>query len=153
MLGFGAEETTISLMQIIGDDTLFIPYDSLINADTVISNKIDYFIFDGKKFDWINCDRFINEENLVDFNVIIDSVEYFTAYAVLNSYNSVLPIYENNSILKLPRNTMTTIVTLGYKDDKLCYGEEKVEIQDNGSVKVALIEKNSDYIKTRINQL
>ncbi len=172
MLGYGAVETTVSLMQIVGNDTLLLPYDSTLQVNTIVrdtissfdftsldttdtayNNQIDYFIFKSTKFGWINCDRFFSENDLVDFTVNMDSINSPLAYVVLAAYNSVLPVYKNNINLRLPNNTTATIIAIDSKNDKLYFGEEKVKIVDGQKVKVSLSEEDLDFIKKRITQL
>lgn len=109
-----------------------------------IKNKIDtYFkanLFSLDKFGWINCDAFLEFENLVDYDVVCEDKNVLF-YTIFTNSNTLLlgEVAEENiyKLGKLPKEESISILGIAYKEDVLYYNmvdavvnEQKLEFPE-----------------------
>jgi len=93
------------------------------DADKRVLEKEYNNIFKTTKLDWINCDAFMNFENLVDVIIKTDYSGYPFAFAVFEKQNSIVPGYLSNSgtfeFGKLPIGEKFTFIVIDKVDNLL----------------------------------
>lgn len=109
--------------------------------------------FKTNEFGWINCDRFLDFENLTAVQVNYQSSYNPSAYLVFQNYKSIMPcrFRENHrEFINLPINEPATLIVFGVKDDKYFYHSEKIVIEKDLKFEVDMREIGIDSFKKEI---
>lgn len=128
--------------------------------------EIQSYVFSISDLGWINVDRFLTDQNASEstFTVRINCKDSLDAVAVsliipsysvaLNATNKLDGAYsftrKEEGYRKLPVGKDAIIVAISCKDNKSYFGKQKIKIQKDGQIEIAIVEAPQNIIKKEI---
>ena len=109
--------------------------------------------FNTNEIGWINCDRFLDFENLTAVQVNYQPGHKPSAYLVFHNYKSIMPSgYRQNHLqfINLPTNEPATLIVFAVKADKYFYHSEKIVIEKDLKFDVDMREIGIESFKKEI---
>lgn len=108
--------------------------------------------------EWINCDRFLESDNLTNLTIYFSPTEKIKTaniYLIFKDINSVLQNYYINSNGKepsitfhnVPLDAKVKLIAYTLKDNKIFACSSKMTIKDNQAISIALNETNETDFK------
>ena len=129
-------------------------------AEMRAASKIDSIarnnILKSTKFGWINCDRFLQFDNLTSLKVEYDTVFKPSAFLVFNEINSIMPSFYgkfNRQFINLPVGYEATLIIFCVDGEKTYFSSRKFVIQDKKEIMVEFKETSLDKIKVEIEKM
>jgi len=133
---------------------------SLFSGDTLKWNKNDIKmnILSFSRLGWINCDRFLNFDDLTEIYVKaeenMDSSTFCSV--ILKNYNSIIPgkLIQNNAMRfsPLPNNEPVILFLISYKGDKYYMGFKDIVVKSKEVYSVSLEEVSKEQLKAKIEE-
>ncbi|HEY6159577.1 MAG TPA: OmpA family protein [Bacteroidia bacterium] len=127
--------------------------------ETDSTRLLDYYVFDLTKLGWINCDHFLNEKNLVDFSVNVDTAFSPFVRIVFSDIRSVMPgDYDMSNPGKvtfsnIPEGKRVTLVAYKEYKKKLYLSMKEITITKNMNEKVDLTQVTQSEFREKMKVL
>jgi hypothetical protein len=116
-------------------------------------------ILSFNKLGWINCDRFLNFDNITEVYVKVEGRNMDSSTfcsVILKNYNSIIPgkIVSDNSMRfsPLPVNEEVTLFLVSYKDGNYYMGIRDVFVKEKETYSVALELVSKEQLKLKIEE-
>ncbi|BDD04917.1 hypothetical protein [Aureibacter tunicatorum] len=136
---FVYEDFVISKLKDPDFDTYYFSPSIIMNIDTGSNGQsnqiqiINPLYLSTLKLGWINCDRFINEENLGNMRISLPKSttnQTITCYLIFDNYNSIMaPAYfSSNHFINIPIGSHATAIAIGFENNQLYYAEKSIKV-------------------------
>lgn len=123
------------------------------DSDELYINDEINTIFLTDNLQWINCDRFLEAENLTTLTVAANNVTPPIYFLVFNDINSILPNYEQNSFINVPAGYEADLIGLEERKGKYYFGITSISITEDATVNLELTEMTLNEIRDQIEEL
>jgi hypothetical protein len=116
---------------------------------------LEKFIFKSPKLGWINCDRFLNFEELVNINVQVSDTINTSVCIVFKSINSILnpsKEIEGYKFRKIPEGEEISIIAFKLIEGNYMYAQKDVSIKKNSNYSLELKQVPENLFNKLIKQ-
>jgi hypothetical protein len=116
---------------------------------------LEKFIFKSPKLGWINCDRFLNFEELVNINVQVSDTINTSVCIVFKSINSILNSskeIEGYKFRKIPEGEEISIIAFKLIEGNYMYAQRDVSIKKNSNYSLDLKQVPENLFNKLIKQ-
>jgi len=120
-------------------------------ADSFVKNNI----LNSSKFGWINCDRFLELDNLTIVKIKYDTIFKPSAYLVFNEINSIMPCFYEKTygkFINLPIGYEATLIAFCIDKEKTYFSSKKIIIENEMELNIEFEEVPLDKIKETIKK-
>jgi hypothetical protein len=146
---FAPQDESSNMTEALSDTTAVA---IISETDSIARNNI----LNSTKFGWINCDRFLELDNLTTLKVEYDSVFKPSAYLVFKEINSIMPcFYEKNfrKFINLPKGYEATLIAFCIDGDKTYFSFRDLIIEDKKQLSIEFKEVSLNRIKKEIEKI
>jgi len=106
------------------------------------------------KLDWINCDRFVNIQELTNINIESNAQDKPYYFLVFEDLNSIMVFEQTDMIENVPVNQKAKIIGLEKIDNRMLFDiTESFVIESNMTVKMILKETDNSVIEDKIKSI
>ncbi len=121
-------------------------------TDSIVRNNI----LKSTKFGWINCDKFLQFENLTTLKIKYDTIFKPSAYLVFHEINSIMPCFYEKTYRKfinIPVGYETTLIAFCVDNEKTYFSSSDLVIENEKELQVEFKEVSLDRIKEIIKKM
>jgi hypothetical protein len=137
----------------------------LSEGDRPISNGIDSarmmpmerYEFQIENLGWINCDRFVEVEEKVDFTVKLENHRDPVGYLVFSSINSVMPVYFDKNgeamLSNLPKDYNVDLLVIDKIKDNMMWEKKALKIRSDNEIVLKTSKISKEKLKAALKAL
>ncbi|HLN52730.1 MAG TPA: hypothetical protein VK212_03410 [Lentimicrobium sp.] len=111
-------------------------------------------IFNTSDLGWINCDRFLDFNELTDLQIKSNAKSNPYYFLVFKDINSIMPNITDNGFSNVPVGQRVFLIGIENIDNKLYFGmTEMFEVKKEMVLELEFQESDIDYVRREINKL
>jgi hypothetical protein len=125
---------------------------AITEADSIVRKNI----LQSSKFGWINCDRFLELDNLTTVKISYDTVFKPSAYLIFKEINSIMPCFYEKTygkFINLPIGHEATLIAFSLDGEKIFFSTKEILIDEEMELKIYFDEVPLDDIKEKIKTM
>lgn len=136
---------------IVGKDTFEISRSKSGGESDIAYENVPYYSLHSTKLGWINCDYFIDADDVMDFNVTkTDSIKT-QIYLIFKDINSIMgpTDWDDKTYFfrNIPKGSEVMVLSIGNKDDEFYFASSTKKLKEDNEV----IQLN--YNKTTLEEI
>jgi hypothetical protein len=129
----------------------------LESMDIVLINPPNYYSFTISKLGWINCDRFLKFNDLIDLKITVDNFESPQGYVIFKKLNSILPIHfdenEVGYLTSLPKGDTVQILLIDKSKENLRWTIENHVLGTKDKIRLTPSPIDKDRLAAELRKL
>jgi hypothetical protein len=114
----------------------------------------EYYLISATKLGFINCDRFLDSQQLVNFTIPIDTIYRATTFIIFKEINSVMSgrIVDSKYVIfeNIPANTEISVLSMSLINKQVYFGVQYDNSSNTTVKKMALHQSNLELLQNEL---
>ncbi|NBW36596.1 MAG: hypothetical protein EBR30_16555 [Cytophagia bacterium] len=128
-----------------------------IGIDSAIGMPQNTYEFQIENLGWINCDRFVEVQEKVDFTIKLENHSDPVGYLVFSSINSVMPVYFDKNgkamLSNLPKDYNVDLLVIDKIKDDMMWVKKPLKIRSDNEMVLKTSKISKEKLKAAIKAL